>query len=119
MMQMIELLEKYRDDPHFGAVIAEAISFVNSVKILGGHLPEGAGQSSKSLAELHKFRKDSKYYTNDMVSGLEKTIEKLESDDVIVRLGVVETDHGHVALWVNSQDTLLGAMIFRTTSHKG
>lgn len=111
---MIELLKKRLDDPRLDAIAKEAISFIKSAHQTGGHFPTGPEQSSKALAELQRFRTASGYYKKDHIFGLEESISCLSAHDVPVRLGVVEPDRGHVAVWVDQQQNPLGIMIFRT-----
>lgn len=108
-----QLLKKHSDDPRLKQVIGEAIDFLSSSHIEKEEGPTGPGQSSKSIADLHAFRKHSGYYKVDAVSGLDETIESLRNCDALIRSRVIETSNGYVAIWFDDREMPLGVLIFR------
>jgi hypothetical protein len=116
VIELIQVLRNHTDDPRFGQIIGEAIDFVLSSTIERQHPPTEPGQSSKSVADIHAFRKRSGYYVNATVIGLDATIDALSSVDTLVRLGVIETNQGSVAVWLNEHDAPMGVMILMSKS---
>jgi hypothetical protein len=100
-------------DPRVVTVVAAAVDFLKAATITAERLPRGAGQNAGQCSVLHAFRKRSGYYREGAVIGLDETIESLAAENGNVRLGVFETDHGAVALWLNDQDIVVGVMITR------
>jgi hypothetical protein len=111
--QTIQILEKHIGDPRLGGAIGEAIDFLSSSHIEKEEGPTGSGQSSKSVADLHAFRKRSGYYKANAVRGLDETIESLRSCDTLVRSRVIESSNGYVAIWLDDHELPLGVLIFR------
>jgi hypothetical protein len=111
---MIEILQNNIADSRFGPTIDAAIQFVQSAELERRDGPNLLLQSSKTVADLHAFRKRSGYYNEATVLGLDETIGALAARDVAVRLGVMGTSKGYVAIWVDEQDALLGVMVFQS-----
>jgi hypothetical protein len=110
--ELLQALRTHADDPRFGQIVGQAIDFVSSSTVKREHPPTGPGQSSKSVADLHAFRKRSGYYVRASIQGLDETIAALRSIDALVWLGVIETSRGSVAIWRDKHGTPLGIMIF-------
>lgn len=111
-MTTTQLLQRGVSDPRFESVSREAMSLLNASLIDRINGPSGPGQSSRSLADLHEFRKKSKYY-KAIVPGLDETISSLKEHDRTVHSRVIELDGSFIAVWLDSQDDLAGIMIFR------
>ena len=117
--RIIQILTDHADDTRFAPIIAIALNLIHSARVDRDAEPTMLLQSSKSVAELHAFRKRSGYYKDSAVIRLDDTIAALTENDVPVRAGLVETDKGYVATWLDEQDSLLGVMIFSTNSAQG
>jgi hypothetical protein len=113
---MIELLYDSIGDRRFGSAIQVAIGLLSSAKLERQSGPNLLLQSSRAVADLHAFRQRSGYYKEGAAVGLDETIEALAAHDVPVRLGVMETSKGYVAMWLDEQDALLGVMVFTSNS---
>lgn len=113
---MIEHLNDNIGDQRFGRVIEVAIELLSSAKLERQSGPNLLLQSSRAVADLHAFRQRSGYYKKGAAVGLDETIEALAAHDVSVRLGVLETSKGDVAMWFDEQDALLGVMVFTLNS---
>jgi len=116
---MIQILKDHADDTRFAPIIAIALNFMHSTRVDRDAEPTMLLQSSNSVAELHAFRKRSGYYKDGAVIGLDETIAALTENDVPVRAGLVETDKGYVATWLDEQDVPLGVMIFKVGAEMG
>ncbi|MDR3471404.1 MAG: hypothetical protein P4M09_06905 [Devosia sp.] len=117
--ELLQGLRSHADDVRFGRLISQAIDFVSSSTVEREHPPTGSGQSSKSVADLHAFRKRSGYYAKASIQGLDETIDALRSTDALVWLGIIETNRGSVAIWRDEDGAPLGIMIFKTKVEVG
>ena len=111
------LYQAFASEPYdhlLRAIIVEVLEFLKSVTIMEERGPRGSGQPAKQVSELHAFRRRSNYYKAGAIVGLDETIVSLERMEGNVRLGVIETDHGIVALWLNEQGSISGVMIMKT-----
>jgi hypothetical protein len=117
--RMIQILRDHADDTRFAPIIAIALNLIHSARVERDGEPTMLLQSSRSVAELHAFRKQSGYYKDGAVIGLDETIAALTESDVPVRAGLVETDKGYVATWLDERDSPLGVMIFMANSLQG
>lgn len=114
MSELIERLRSHAADPRFGVLIAEAIDFVSLSSTIREDTPSGPGQPAESIAKIHAFRKRSGYYAKASIVGLDETIEALSNGgDTPVRLGVIETNRGTVAAWLDARDVPLGLLILK------
>jgi len=111
--ELLGAIKSHTGDPRFGRIVSQAIDFVSSSTVEREHLSSGRGLSSKSVAEIHAFRKRSGYYAKASILGLDETIAALRNTDTLVRMGVIETNRGVVATWLDEHDTLLGVMVFK------
>lgn len=111
---MIEILAAHLSDPRFGLVARAAKRFVESTQLIREHKSPSPPQHSKTVADLHAFRKRSGYYNEKAIIGLDETIDGLNSSEVLVHLHVAETTQGYVSLWLSEQNELLGLMVFKT-----
>jgi hypothetical protein len=98
-------------DPRLSRIVADAIEFLKRAVITGEHGPSGNGQPANQVSDLHAFRKRSGYYKDGAVVGLDETIESLALAGKNVRLGVIETNQGAVALWLDEHSLIVGLMI--------
>ena len=107
------MLRQTSNTPRLGEVIAEAIDFLSSSEVVREEGPTGLGQPSRSIADLHAFRKRSGYYRANAVKGLDETIQSLAESDALVQSRVVETDEGYIAVWFDDQEVIMGVLIYR------
>lgn len=98
-------------EPRLSGVIANARGFLKAASIVGELGPSGSGQPAKEVSDLHAFRKRCGYYKDGAVIGLDETIESLALFEGDVNLGVIETDRGAVALWLDKRGSIVGVMI--------
>jgi len=113
---MLQILKQHTEDLRFGSIIAAALKILEFATIERESGPAMLGQSSRSVAELHAFRKRSGYYIEGKAVGLDETIEALASCDVPVRLGVLEIRQGAIAMWLDERDFPLGVIVFTANS---
>jgi hypothetical protein len=106
-------------EPRLSGVIASAINFLRAATITAERGPSGNGQPAKQVSDLHAFRKRSGYYKDGAVVGLDETIESLALAEKNVRLGVIETDRGAVAIWFNEHEVIVGLMITKMIAKSG
>ena len=98
-------------DTRLSKIVAATVDFLNAVSVTGQNGPDGKGQTGKQVSDLHAFRKRSGYYKRGAVFGLDETIEALALVEENVRLGVIETDRGAVALWLDEHDEIVGVIL--------
>jgi hypothetical protein len=113
---LIKIIATLLDDPRWGAVAEEALRFIDASPLNSQHSAT-QGQSSTAVAEMYKLRKKIGNIEDGTICGLDETIASLGEQDVEVRLGVIETDRGWVALWlVDDQNYPAGIMILKSKS---
>jgi hypothetical protein len=115
--ELLQTLGKHTDDPVLGETISRAIDFVLSSTVERERASNGPGESSRSIADIHAFRKRSGYYAKASIQGLDETIDGLRSKDVPVWFNAIETDRGTVAIWVDGQGLPLGILILKKVKH--
>jgi len=113
---MIQTLRDHADDARFGPVIAVALGLLETAKVDRDPEPTPHLQSSRQISDLHAFRKRSGYYKERFIVGLDETIAALAEKDVPIRAGVVETDQGYIAVWLDERDSPLGVMVISPKS---
>jgi hypothetical protein len=110
--RILQSLESHIGDPLLGSAIRGAIAMLSESQVEREEGPSGSGQSSKSVADLHAFRKRTGYYKAGAVAGLEETITSLGRSDSLVWARVIETSRSYLAMWFDDQDTPLGILVF-------
>lgn len=116
--QTLQSLENHANDPLLGSVIREALDFISASRLEREDGPSGSGQSSKSVADLHAFRKRSGYYRPGAITGLDETISSLGHADSLVWSRVIETNKGYIAMWFDGQEKPRGILLFKKDDRK-
>jgi hypothetical protein len=95
------------------ATVQEALNLIDHSKRLLSHSLSDGGQQSSQVADLYSFRISHKHILNPgEISGLFQSIDSLESEDVNVRVGIVEADDNVITTWWADDFSLRGIMIF-------
>jgi hypothetical protein len=108
----ISVLKDHLSDPTWAALAREALHLIDGSTVKSAHTAT-QGQPSSEVAETHEVRKKIGYYNKKYVLGLDETIAALRSRETEVRLSVVETDQGIVALWLDNQDSPCGITVLK------